>query len=158
MAGQGGLPGRPATELARGSRRTRERRDRAGLSRRRAASEDVADPDGSALSAQRRLKRRIGEQAARALDVDLFPLGKFEGDMAIHIERGQFVCAANGEALGSVVRIGGDSFLVESSARPAALVCSVADIEDVRNGGIRLSRMRDQLHCAGSATLLTEQT
>lgn len=74
--------------------------------------------------------------------------------MAIHIERGQFVCAANGEALGSVVRIGGDSFLVESSARPA-LVCRVEDIEDVRNGGIRLSRMRDQLQRAEPET---EQT
>ena len=78
--------------------------------------------------------------------------------MAIHIERGQFVCAANGEALGSVVRIGGDSFLVESSAGRPALVCRVSDIEDVRNGGIRLSRMRDQLQYAGSATLLTEQS
>ena len=110
------------------------------------------------MTAQRRLKRRIGEQAARALDVDPLSLGNIEGDMAIHIERGQFVCAANGEALGSVVGIGGDSFLVESSSPPAALVCRVADIEDVRNGGIRLSRMRDQLQCAGSATLLTEQT
>jgi hypothetical protein len=78
--------------------------------------------------------------------------------MTIHIERGHFVYAANGEALGSVLGIGGDSFLVESSARPAALVCRVADIEDIRNGGIRLSRMRDQLQCAGSAMLLTEQT
>jgi len=121
-------------------------------------SSRLADPDGSALSAQRRLKRRIGKQAARALDVDPFPLANIEGDMAIHIERGQFVCAANGEALGRVAGTGGDSFLVESSARPAALVCRVADIEDVRNGGIRLSRMRDQLQCARSATLLTEQT
>jgi hypothetical protein len=86
------------------------------------------------------------------------PLGKIEGQMAIHIERGQLVCAANGEALGTVVGIGGDSFLVESPARPAALVCRVADIEDVRNGGIRLSRMPDQLQCAASATLLTGQT
>ena len=87
-----------------------------------------------------------------------FRSGKIEGDVVIHIERGQFVCAANGEALGSVVGREGDSFLVESSAGPAALVCRVADIEDVRNGGIRLSRMRDQLQCAPSATMPTEPT
>ena len=66
--------------------------------------------------------------------------------MAIHIERGQYVCAADGEALGNAARVETDSFVVESASSSAtALVCSAADIEDVRNGGIRLSRMRAQL-------------
>jgi len=35
-------------------------------------------------------------------------------------------------------------------------VCSVADVEDIRNGGIRLSRMREQLQRTQSETRLAE--
>ena len=69
--------------------------------------------------------------------------------MAAMIERGQFVCAADGEALGNVAYVDEDSFLVDDgSPSSGPLECRLIDVADVRNGGIRLSRSRAQLHRA----------
>jgi hypothetical protein len=71
----------------------------------------------------------------------------------VKIEMGQIVCAVDGEKLGDVTRVDGDSFAVSLDPRAPSLRCDFGDVADVRNGGIWLVRTAAELRsrdCRGS--------